>query len=117
VNAAHSRKMSGTCSCKILDAETITCKELCTYFKAKRISHDAIGVFREQRICGKQFLKMNWSDICNLLPGLGDRVKVKNLLCHVRASFYKDILCIVCIYNVRSCVPVTQRTIKYPYNS
>ena len=79
-----SSKMTETCGCGIDDFQTISCKGLCRYLIEKKISQDVIQVFCDRRVCGAEFLKMGRADIASLIPELGDRIKLKNLQCHVR---------------------------------
>jgi len=74
-------KMTETCGCGIDDFQTISSQGLCRYLKEKKISCDVVQTFRDQRVCGAEFLKMGQADFVNLIPELGDRIKLKNLQC------------------------------------
>jgi len=78
---------SNTYGCITVDFETINCEEMVKYLAKRRISKRVIQIFQEERICGSMFLSMTPTDIAEMLPGLtGERLKLKNLLQHVRVD-------------------------------
>ena len=75
--------MTDTCGCYV-NFETVSSEEFCKYLTRKKFTKDVVQLFHEQRICGSAFLNMREEDIADMVPRVGDRIMIRNLLCHVK---------------------------------
>lgn len=51
--------------------------EFCTYLEDKKFDEDIIQRFSKNKICGSTFLSLTEDDLKELLPVIGERVRVR----------------------------------------
>ena len=54
--------------------------EFCTYLADKNFDEDIVQKFSKNKICGSTFLNLTEDDLKDLLPVIGERVRVRQLL-------------------------------------
>ena len=58
--------------------------EFCTYLEDKNFDEDIVHRFSKNKICGSTFLNLTEDDLKDLLPVIGERVRVRKLLKEAR---------------------------------
>ena len=66
----------------------LTCSEFSEYLTREGVHEEVIETFLRNRICGKTFCDLNEEDLKELLPVVGDRVRIRRLLKEVRVKLY-----------------------------
>ena len=62
----------------VMEVQALNCKDL--GLEAKGFHENIISAFIRNRICGKTFLALTEDDLKELVPVIGDRVHVREIL-------------------------------------
>ena len=62
----------------------ITCSEFSDFLMKEGFHEDVISSFSSNRICGASFCALTEEDLKELLPVIGDRVRIRRLLQEVK---------------------------------
>jgi len=65
---------------KVMEFEGLSCNDLGEYLTAQGIHEDVVAVFNANRICGEAFMEFQENDLREMLPVIGDRVRIRKLL-------------------------------------
>lgn len=60
--------------------EVLNCEDLGHFLEAEGVHEDAVSTFVNNRICGQTFLALTEDDLKELVPIIGDRVYIRELL-------------------------------------
>lgn len=64
----------------ISNIRDLTCNEFSKYLTREGVHEEVIELFSLNRICGETFCDLNEEDLKELLPVVGDRVRIRRLL-------------------------------------
>lgn len=77
----HTKKLArGLKVSKVMEFNDLSCHDLGEYLKDRGIHEDVIAVFNANRICGEAFMELREDDLREMLPVIGDRVRIRKLL-------------------------------------
>lgn len=62
----------------------LSCADFCDFLLKEGFHEDIVSTFTKNRICGETFFEMTEEDIKELVPIVGDRIRVRKLLNVVR---------------------------------
>lgn len=62
------------------DVRQLTCNEFSEYLTREGVHEEIIAKFSDNRICGETFCDLTEEDLKELLPVVGDRVRIRRLL-------------------------------------
>ena len=72
------------------DIRELTCSEFSEYLTREGVHEEVIELFSRNRICGETFCDLNEEDLKELLPVVGDSVRIRRLLNEAtKVWFYK----------------------------
>lgn len=66
----------------------LTCSKFSEYLTREGVHEEVIEMFLCNRICGETFCDLNEEDLKELLPVVGDRVRIRRLLKEMRVKLY-----------------------------
>ena len=62
------------------EIEKFNCADFSEFLISEGFHEDVVSAFSSNRICGQTFLQLNEGDLQELLPVIGDRVRIRKLL-------------------------------------
>ena len=63
-----------------MEVQTLNCEDFGNFLEAEGFHEDIVSVFIGNRICGNSFLALTEDDLKELVPIIGDRVRVREVL-------------------------------------
>ena len=60
--------------------EVLNCKDFAHFLEAEGLHEDIVSAFVDNRICRQTFLALTEDDLKELLPIIGDRVRIREVL-------------------------------------
>ena len=60
--------------------KVLNCEDFGHFLEAKGVYEDVVSTFVNNRICGRTFLTLTEDDLKELVPIIGDRVYIRELL-------------------------------------
>ena len=77
--------ITGVIECAIIaELKLLNCEEFSEFLEEQGAHEDIIASFSSNRISGEAFLNLSEDDLKELLPVIGDRVYIRNLLRNAR---------------------------------
>ena len=64
----------------VMEVRALNCEDLGNFLEAEGFHENILSAFIRNRICGKTFLALTEDDLKELVPVIGDRVHVREIL-------------------------------------
>lgn len=80
--------------------ESLTVSELCDFLKEQGISLNTLESFKSNMISGLSLTALDDSELKELIPILGDRASIRNIMTKLKKvlSLYIIIIYMICVY-------------------
>ena len=73
---------------EVMEFKDLSCHDLGEYLMAQGIHENVVAVFNDNRICGKIFMELGEDELREMLPIIGDRLRIRKLLKQVKLHAY-----------------------------